>query len=164
MSGAENEKPNVGPPPVPEPLPAGVKLIGWLGVLGGAWNLLIGAGMLLLGAKAPSDSVAGHPGVRAFMAVAALIGGMCAISCIGLLLRKNWGRRGVLLALGLIFLAALGWGAFNSYNRLGASGDVLATLLLMVVGAVLGLGTIGLLLFLCFRYLTSSRIRELYRA
>jgi len=146
-------------PEPPRRLPTGIKVFAWIGIVVGTWNVLC-ASVILVSPGEPG-SLAAHPVVRCWGAMAIIVGGMSVPAAIGLLLRREWGRRGAIICLILIFATALAYALSFAALSWPEDGNPLRVALLVVPGMI-GVAVTGIIVGLLIWYLSRDRIRKVF--
>ncbi len=107
------------PAPPKAPLPASAKVLGWLALILGAGQFAMGMPVIL--APGGKGSLLAVPGIYIANVVCTALGGVIAFYALGLLRRREWGRRGMvalLYATAAMAVAALALLHLADFSRL----------------------------------------------
>jgi nitrate reductase gamma subunit len=139
----------------------GVRVIGWLLLFAGAWNILLGFLFLIhsdFTGPFPQDETA------PFIAAAPAWGLICVIAFTGLVLRRDWGRKLAMLSayvLMVIFLAAAIGATVMILGRvIGKTSLIYLVFWLLLLYVWCGAGC--LVPYLVIRYLRSEKVRATF--
>ena len=140
-------------------LPLGVKVIGWVGLLGGLWNVLLIP--LALTQEQHPGSPFSQPALRTVVVCWMPVAALWVIASIGLLFGRQWARKLVIVA-GLLFGLVMGahvvvsqillWKAARTAMSVGVG---------LASGGVAFVVLIGLI-YLLIRYLSKPQIRQAF--
>lgn len=152
-----------GPPPLPAPrrkLPVGVRVIGYIGVVAGALNFMVGgidalaSGVYWSKAGPPMPT---PPVARVGLAVLPFLGLIWLVSSLGLLAGREWGRKATIVCLHLTIAAfaawTVGWWWWLWWPRRS---------FFVVPPLIIGVAMWGTPLILGIRYLLKPRVREAF--
>ena len=143
-----------------EPLPGLLKVIAVLAILGGSWNALGGI-IITFGSAAPG-TLASRPEIKGFAGCAMAVGTLAAISAIALLRRKEIGRKGLILSLGLVLVGFVAWAVVSWHMTLADAEAILPTVITLAISTFIGFAVIGGLVGVCIWYLSKNSTRRFF--
>ncbi|KPK86616.1 MAG: hypothetical protein AMJ81_00750 [Phycisphaerae bacterium SM23_33] len=137
-------------------LPAGVKVIGWFGLVGGCSDFLAGLAGGVIHAAGWSGGIFPDPYGGPLGWVGPVVGGLWALASLGLLRGRRWARRAALASWALVVFRAMWLFAIclRGPPALPTWADPIFLYISLLGGLVLATAALG--------YLMNRRVRELF--